>query len=104
MGNSIESEPIVSLDALQRDRLTLVWGNPWQPLLGSDEWVTFLDLEGWVFDSKDLKERILYGGMEYSLYQEAWKFLLGHYKFDSTYGKHQYIASTKKKEYQIIKS
>lgn len=104
MDNSIESEPAVSLDALQHDQPTLVWGKPRQPPLGSDEWATFLDSEGRVVDSKALKERIFHGGMEHSLRQEVWKFLLGYYKFDSTYAERQYLASTKKEEYQILKS
>lgn len=104
MDNSIESEPAVSMDALQPDQPTLVWGKPRQPPLGSDEWATFLDPEGRVVDSKALKERIFYGGMEHSTRQEVWKFLLGYHKFDSTNAERHYLASTKKEEYKILKS
>lgn len=104
MDNSVESQPAVSLDALQPDQPTLIWGKPRQPSLGSDEWATFLDSEGRVVDSKALKERIFHGGMEHSLRQEVWKFLLGYYKFDSTYAERQYLVLIKKEEYQILKS
>lgn len=104
MDNSVESQPAVSLDALQPDQATLIWGKPRQPPLGSDEWATFLDLEGRVVDSKALKERIFHGGMEHGIRQEVWKFLLGYYKFDSTYAERQYLSLIKKEEYQILKS
>lgn len=104
MDNSIENEPAVSLDVLQHDQPTLVWGKPRQPPLGSDEWATFLDPEGRVVDSKALKERIFYGGVEHSTRQEVWKFLLGYHKFDSTYVERQFLALTKKEEYKILKS
>lgn len=104
MDNSVESQPAVSLDALQPDQPTLIWGKPRQPPLGSDEWATFLDLEGRVVDSKALKERIFHGGMEHGIRQEVWKFLLGYYKFDSTNAERQYLSLIKKEEYQILKS
>lgn len=104
MDNSVESQPAVSLDALQPDQATLIWGKPRQPPLGSDEWATFLDLEGRVVDSKALKERIFHGGMEHGIRQEVWKFLLGYYKFDSTNAERQYLSLIKKEEYQILKS
>lgn len=104
MDNSVESQPAFSLDALQPDQQTLIWGKPRQPPLGSDEWATFLDLEGRVVDSKALKERIFHGGMEHSIRQEVWKFLLGYYKFDSTNAERQYLSLIKKEEYQILKS
>lgn len=104
MDNSVESQPAVSLDALQPDQQTLIWGKPRQPPLGSDEWATFLDLEGRVVDSKALKERIFHGGMEHGLRQEVWKFLLGYYKFDSTYAERQYLSLIRKEEYQILRS
>lgn len=104
MDNSVESQPAVSLDALEPDQPTLIWGKPRQPPLGSDEWATFLDLEGRVVDSKALKERIFHGGMEHGIRQEVWKFLLGYYKFDSTNAERQYLSLIKKEEYQILKS
>lgn len=104
MDNSVESQPAVSLDALQPDQPTLIWGKPRQPPLGSDEWATFLDLEGRLVDSKALKERIFHGGMEHGIRQEVWKFLLGYYKFDSTNAERQYLSLIKKEEYQILKS
>jgi hypothetical protein len=42
----------------------------------SPQWATFLDSEGWVVDSKDLKERIFHGGMEHSLRQEVFVSML----------------------------
>ncbi|XP_057856368.1 uncharacterized protein LOC131065754 isoform X2 [Cryptomeria japonica] len=102
--SSAESGASCSLDVLQHDQPTLVWGKHRQPPLGSDEWATFLDFEGRVVDPKALKKRIFYGGIEHNLRQEVWKFLLDYYQFDSTYAEREYLVSTKKEEYQILKS
>ncbi|XP_010241555.1 PREDICTED: TBC1 domain family member 17 isoform X2 [Nelumbo nucifera] len=85
------------------DKLALVWGKPRQPPLGPEEWTTFLDSEGRVMDSKALKKRIFYGGIEHELRNEIWKFLLGYHKYDSTYAEREYLASIKKSEYETIK-
>ncbi|KAF8393172.1 hypothetical protein HHK36_021413 [Tetracentron sinense] len=85
------------------DKLTLVWGKPRQPPLGSDEWATFLDNEGRIMDSKALKKRIFYGGVEYRLRKEVWKLLLGYHAYDSTYAERDYLFAIKKSEYETIK-
>ncbi|XP_077223144.1 rabGAP/TBC domain-containing protein isoform X3 [Tasmannia lanceolata] len=97
------NEISVTPDPLEFDKLTLVWGKPRQPPLGFEEWPTFLDLEGRITDSKALTKRIFYGGVEYSLRKEVWKFLLGFHAYDSTYAEREYLASIKKSEYETIK-
>ncbi|XP_041005955.1 TBC1 domain family member 17-like isoform X1 [Juglans microcarpa x Juglans regia] len=85
------------------DKLTLVWGKPRQPPLGPEEWFTFLDSEGRVMDSKALRKRIFYGGLEHGLRKEAWAFVLGYHLYDSTYAERQYLRLIKKSEYETIK-
>lgn len=38
------------------------------------QWTTFLDSEGRVMDSKSLRKRIFYGGVEHNLRAEVWVF------------------------------
>ncbi|CAN6450988.1 unnamed protein product [Victoria cruziana] len=67
------------------------------------DWMAFLDSEGRIVDSKALRKRIFYGGMEKNLRKEVWKFLLGYHEYDSTYAEREYIAAMKKSEYEKIK-
>ncbi|XP_059433005.1 uncharacterized protein LOC132166242 isoform X2 [Corylus avellana] len=97
-----DGSPVAS-DPLEVDKLTLVWGKPRQPPLGFEEWFTFLDSEGKVLDSKALRKRIFYGGVEHGLRKEAWAFLLGYHSYDSTYAERTYLRSIKKSEYETIK-
>ncbi|KAF8034511.1 hypothetical protein BT93_C0740 [Corymbia citriodora subsp. variegata] len=97
-----EEVPVVP-DPLEFDKLSMVWGKPRQPPLGSEEWATFLDSEGRVIDSKALKKRIFYGGVEHRLRREVWALLLGYHSFDSTYAERDYLRSMKKSEYETIK-
>ncbi|XP_030511794.1 TBC1 domain family member 17 [Rhodamnia argentea] len=97
-----EEVPVVP-DPLEFDKLSLVWGKPRQSPLGSEEWATFLDSEGRVIDSKALKKRIFYGGVEHRLRREVWAFLLGYHAFDSTCAEREYRRSMKKLEYETIK-
>ncbi|KAJ4708222.1 RabGAP/TBC domain-containing protein [Melia azedarach] len=94
----------VAPDPLEVDKLTLVWGKPRQPPLGSEEWATFLDNERRVMDSKALRKRIFYGGVEHKLRREVWAFLLGYHAYDSTYAEREYHRSIKKSEYETIKN
>lgn len=100
---SVADEILVTPDPLEFDKLT-IWGQPRQPPLGSEEWATFLDAEGRVVDSKALRKRIFYGGLEHETRNEVWKLLLGYYEYDSTYAEREYIASVKKAEYEGMKS
>ncbi|TMW93232.1 hypothetical protein EJD97_012002 [Solanum chilense] len=86
------------------DKLSLVWGKPRQPPLGSKEWSTFLDSEGRIVDSQALRKRIFYGGVEKGLRKEVWRFLLGYHSYDSTYSEREYLASIRKSEYETIKN
>ncbi|KAJ6331873.1 hypothetical protein OIU76_010284 [Salix suchowensis] len=83
--------------------MTLVWGKPRQPPLGSEEWATFLDSEGRVMDAKAFKTRIFYGGVEHTIRREVWPFLLGYHAYDSTYAEREYLKSTKKSAYETVR-
>ncbi|XP_057485804.1 uncharacterized protein LOC130772078 isoform X2 [Actinidia eriantha] len=106
--SSIDSEKVpskipVASDPLEVDKLTLVWGKPRQPPLGSEEWLAFFDSEGRIMDSKALRKRIFYGGVDNRLREEVWPFLLGYHAYDSTYAEREYLVSVKKSEYETIK-
>ncbi|XP_052490565.1 uncharacterized protein LOC105792852 isoform X3 [Gossypium raimondii] len=94
----------VAPDPVEFDKLSLVWGKPRQPPLGLEEWVTFLDSEGRVVDSKALRKRIFYGGIEHKLRKEVWAILLGYHTYESTYAERKHQRSIKKIEYETIKS
>ncbi|KAK9100705.1 hypothetical protein Scep_024135 [Stephania cephalantha] len=100
---SASTESFVAADPIEFDKMTLVWGKPRQPPLGTEEWVTFLDAEGRILDSKDLRKRIFYGGVEHQLRKEIWKILLGYHDYDSTYAEREYLSSMKKVEYKALK-
>ncbi|XP_018836649.2 TBC1 domain family member 15-like isoform X2 [Juglans regia] len=89
--------------SIQVDKLTLVWGKPRLPPLGPDEWSMLLDSEGRIMDSKALRKRIFYGGVEHGLRKEVWAFLLGYHRYDSTYAEREYLRSLKKTQYETIK-
>ncbi|TXG61224.1 hypothetical protein EZV62_012587 [Acer yangbiense] len=121
----VTDEIAVASDPLEFDKLSLVWGKPRQPPLGSEEitysdllkrfgsagkvngnvilWATFLDNEGRVMDSEALRKRIFYGGVEHELRREVWGLLLGYYAYDSTYAEREYLRTIKKSEYETIK-
>ncbi|XP_074269156.1 uncharacterized protein LOC141592405 isoform X4 [Silene latifolia] len=90
-------------DPLQLDKMTLVWGKPRQSPLTNEEWISFLDSEGRVVDSKALRKRIFYGGIVHELRDEVWPFLLGYYDYNSTYAEREYLRSVRKQDYEIIK-
>ncbi|XAR53249.1 hypothetical protein NMG60_11021721 [Bertholletia excelsa] len=94
----------VASDPLEFEKLTLVWGKPRQPPMGFEEWSTFFDSEGRITDSKALRKRIFYGGVDYRLRKEAWPFLLGYHVYDSTYAEREYLVAIKKSEYKTIKN
>ncbi|KAA3468350.1 TBC1 domain family member 15-like isoform X2 [Gossypium australe] len=94
----------VAPDPVEFDKLSLVWGKPRQPPLGLEEWATFLDSEGRVVDSKALRKRIFYGGIEHKLRKEVWAILLGYHTYESTYAERKHQRSIKKTEYETIKS
>ncbi|KAJ6372699.1 hypothetical protein OIU76_027089 [Salix suchowensis] len=96
-------EGTVPSDPLEFDKMTLVWGKPRQPPLGSEELAIFLDSEGRVMDSDALKKRLFYGGVEHSTCKEVWPLLLGYHAYDSTYAEREYLKSTKKSEYETVK-
>ncbi|CAN8252709.1 unnamed protein product [Cochlearia groenlandica] len=93
----------VPADPLEFNKLSLVWGKPRQPPMGQKEFTAFLDSEGRVVESKALRERVFYGGIEHQLRKEVWPFLLGYYAYDSTYAEREYLRSVKKMEYSTLK-
>ncbi|CAN1216985.1 TBC1 domain family member 15 [Linum perenne] len=99
----VPEEILVPSDPLELDKLTLVWGKPRQSPLGSKEWATFLDSEGRVMDSKALRKRIFYGGVEHAIRKEVWPFLLGYHHYESTYADRENLKISKGTEYLILK-
>ncbi|KAK7347544.1 hypothetical protein VNO80_22077 [Phaseolus coccineus] len=93
-----------ALDSQEFDNLSLVWGKPRQPPLGSEEWLIFLDSEGRVTDSEALRKRVFYGGLDHELRNEVWGLLLGYYPYESTYAEREFLKSVKKSEYENIKN
>ncbi|XP_031381697.1 TBC1 domain family member 15 [Punica granatum] len=93
----------VAPDPIEFDKLTLVWGQPRQAPLGLEEWATYLDSEGRVMDSKALRKRIFYGGVDHHLRKPVWAFLLGYHAYDSTDAERDYLKRVKKTEYETIK-
>ncbi|KAL9242453.1 hypothetical protein vseg_016446 [Gypsophila vaccaria] len=93
----------VPADPMELDKLALVWGKPRQSPLTNEEWISFLDSEGRVIDSKALRNRIFYGGIVHELRDEVWPFLLGYYDYNSTYAEREYHRSVRKQDYEIIK-
>ena len=57
-------------------------------------------LVGW----KKFKERVFTSGIEPSLRQKAWKFLLGFYRYDSTRMERRALRKAKKAEYERMKA
>ncbi|KAK4746756.1 hypothetical protein SAY87_025793 [Trapa incisa] len=90
-------------DPIEFSKMTLVWGQPRQAPLGLTEWATYLDSEGRVMDSKAMRKRIFYGGVDHLLRKEAWPFLLGYHAYGSTYAERDYLKCVKKIEYETIK-
>ncbi|CAG7892710.1 unnamed protein product [Brassica rapa] len=93
----------VPADPLEFNKLSLVWGKPRQPPMGSQEFTAFLDSEGRVVESKALRERVFYGGIEHHLRKEVWPFLLGYHAYESTYAEREYLRSVKQMEYATLK-
>ncbi|ERN16643.1 TBC1 domain family member 15 isoform X1 [Amborella trichopoda] len=91
------------IDSKEAEQQSLVWGKPRLPPLGHEEWATFLDEEGRIVDSKALRKRIFYGGVEHGLRKEVWKFLLGYNEFHSTYAEREFLETMKRSEYETIK-
>ncbi|XP_021741767.1 TBC1 domain family member 15-like isoform X2 [Chenopodium quinoa] len=104
--NDLEEVPCeapVPADPMELEKTALVWGKPRQPPMTKEEWITFLDSEGRVVDSIELRKRIFYGGVVHELRKEVWPFLLGCYDYNSTYAEREYLRSVRKQDYEIIK-
>ncbi|XP_062220086.1 uncharacterized protein LOC133919648 [Phragmites australis] len=101
---STPEKALTPLDSLESDHLPLVWGKQRDRPLSVEEWRAFLDPEGRVMDSKALRKKVFYGGVDHALRKEVWKFLLGCHEYDSTYAEREYLAAMKRAEYEAIKS
>lgn len=101
--DEVKDQVPVPADPLEFDKIALVWGKPRLSPMTREEWASFLDSEGRVVDSKDLRKRIFYGGVAHELRKEVWPFLLGCYDYNSTYAEREYLRSVKKQDYEIIK-
>ncbi|CAL5391490.1 unnamed protein product [Camellia sinensis] len=77
---------------------------PPPPSASLTKWLTFIDSEGRTIDSKALRKRIFYGGVDPGLRKEVWPFLLGYHAYDSTSAEREYLMSVKKSEYEAIKN
>uniref|UniRef100_A0A0D9VK31 TBC1 domain family member 15 n=1 Tax=Leersia perrieri TaxID=77586 RepID=A0A0D9VK31_9ORYZ len=103
-----KDQQITHLDSLPSETMEpdkpLVWGKQREQPLSVEEWSAFLDPEGRVMDSKALRRRVFYGGVDHVLRKEVWKFLLGYHEYDSTYAEREYLAVMKRAEYEAIKS
>nr|XP_018675435.1 PREDICTED: TBC1 domain family member 15 [Musa acuminata subsp. malaccensis] len=94
----------VAADPLEVNKCSLVYLKGREPPKFLWQWAAFLDSEGRILDSKALRERIFYGGVDQNIRKEVWKFLLGYHEYDSTYAEREYLTSVKKSEYEVIKS
>ncbi|CAL1414743.1 unnamed protein product [Linum trigynum] len=99
----VPEETHVPADPIEFDKLALVWGQPRQSPLGPIEWASFLDSEGRIMDSKALRKRVFYGGVEHTIRKEVWAFLLGYHDYESTYAEREYLKTSKRTEYMTIK-
>ncbi|MCO5568726.1 hypothetical protein L7F22_022425 [Adiantum nelumboides] len=72
--------------------------------LGSEEFATYFDHEGRIPLSHSMRKRIFYGGLAPGLRCKAWKFLLGHFSYDSTYKQREELMIKKREEYLILKA
>lgn len=72
--------------------------------LGSEEFATYFDNEGRIPLSHSFRKRVFYGGIEPGLRCKAWKFLLGHFSYDSTHNQREKLVVQKREEYMILKA
>ncbi|KAM0974432.1 hypothetical protein ACFX2C_017613 [Malus domestica] len=101
--NRVPEKSPVPPDSLEFDKVSMEWGNPRQPPLGSDEWETFMDSEGRIVNSEAFRKRIFYGGVEHKLRKEVWPFLLGYHAYDSTDAEREYLRAIQKSEFETVK-
>jgi len=71
--------------------------------LRPEEWCAFIDDNGMITNLENLKERIFRGGVHEDIKCEAWKYLLGYHKFDSTYEERCATNTKKREDYMRMK-
>jgi len=89
--------------------LTALTGTAWSQLfqhkiLKDVGLLTFSCITGQMVGWKKFKERVFSNGIEPSLRQTAWKFLLGFYSYDSTLAERRAQLASKRAEYARMKS
>lgn len=70
-------------------------------LLTRKQWGEFMSEDGRISDVDRVKEIVFRGGIEYSLREEVWKYLLGYFKWDAT--NTERIVYQKKKNAEYFK-
>lgn len=73
------------------------------PPLSREEWNTMFDAEGRLVNDSAFRERVFYSGVEPELRREAWKFLLGLYKADSTASERRQLVRERRTEYETLR-
>ncbi|EGC31138.1 hypothetical protein DICPUDRAFT_89768 [Dictyostelium purpureum] len=73
--------------------------------LSPSEWYSYFDDEGRIClaNQQILLKKIFYGGIDDSIRQDVWPFLLGFYSFDSTYSSREVVKYEKTQQYFTIK-
>ncbi|DBB08963.1 TPA: hypothetical protein ACH3X3_007597 [Trebouxia sp. C0006] len=73
------------------------------PPVYQEEFDSFFNCEGRMVGWKKFKERVFSSGIEPSLRQTAWTFLLGFYSYDSTLAERRAQLASKRAEYARMK-
>ncbi|XP_066923343.1 TBC1 domain family member 15-like [Clytia hemisphaerica] len=89
-------EPEIDLGTI----IPVARGDPLQP----EEWCAFFNNDGAITHAHKLKERIFRGGVHEDIKCEAWKYLLGFYKFDSTYEERGVRSKKLRDDYNRMKT
>lgn len=73
------------------------------PPLSRDEWNSMFDAEGRLVNYTAFRERVFYSGVEAELRREAWKFLLGLHKPDSSAAERRDLVRDRKQSYDVLR-
>ncbi|KAK7107602.1 TBC1 domain family member 15-like isoform X2 [Littorina saxatilis] len=71
--------------------------------LNAQQWAAYFDTDGRITHIDNLKEQIFRGGVDPSIRNEVWKYLLGYYSWDSTLKKRQEERKRKVDDYFRMK-
>ncbi|CAF4412452.1 unnamed protein product, partial [Rotaria socialis] len=73
-------------------------------LITNDNWRTCMNLSGQIEDNHQLRKTIFFAGIDPSIENEVWPFLLHLYPFDSTFEQREQIRHNKYLHYQKIRA